>query len=862
MNASMPLTVLDEPELPQREAEAGFDLAECLERARRWWRLVACVCLVAMAAAGIHYLVTPRVYRSTATIQIERRTLAKPLNSQAPWLENFLDAEYYPTVYKQLGSRGLAERVVRRLGLPADPAFNPSGAGEPARAAARTASRTAARAAAFDDEDVLGALADRLRKGLTVEPVPRTQLVEISYQAASPAFAKRVANGFADAFIDMGIEHRFTSAGKTSTFLESQVAALEKEIADKEGKLQALSRRTNTVAVDAGANPALQRLQALNASQIDATNARLEKEAAYKGLLTAPPETIADTRQPGLISTLRGEELRLEREYEAKLKVYKPQWPALAELESEVEKSKRSLAAAVAEAVATARKSAHAAYATALGQERQLAAEVDKLKSQVMDQSSLGAEFRTLGEEIGTRRELLDRLLRTRSETGVEAHLQDTRDSNVQILDRALTPARPFRPSLPNDLLYALLIGLVLGVAMATAAELLDRAIKTPEQVERQLGLPTLAVIRDVEEAGTSYGTSPPHGYGYGHGHGYGYGYGQDQGQGQGSGHGDTGVERPAAARPWRRGGARQSGGAASARTGGAAPAPAGRGQAGGDQTGGDQTGGGQTGGGQTGGGQAARSQAARKAPPRIELVPHEHPRAQVSEAYRSLRTALLLASAQRLQVVAVTSAAMGEGKTATAANLAIVLAQLGRPVLLVDADLRKPSLHRVFRASNQVGLVSHLTGTAEAGEIVVATAIPNLWLAPAGPLAPAPSELLSSNGMHDWLRAVCGRFEYVVVDTPPMLAVTDALVVGVLADGVVLTLHSGKVTRDAARLCRDRLRQAEVRVLGAVLNRCRLEHAGRAERYHSYDAYVESHAADPVAAGPTAGTPRAGSAA
>jgi len=827
MNAALPLTVLDEPELLQREPEAGFDVAECVEWARRWWRLVASVCLVAMAAGGIHYLVTPRVYRSTASIQIERRTLAKPLNSQAPWLENFLDAEYYPTVYKQLGSRGLAELVVRRLGLPADPAFNPSGAGEPAR----TAARIAARAAAFDDEDVLGALADRLRKGLTVEPVPRTQLVEISYQAASPAFAKRVANGFADAFIDMGIEHRFTSAGKTSTFLESQVAALEKEIADKEGKLQALSRRTNTVAVDASANPALQRLQALNSSQIDATNARLEKEAAYKGLLTAPPETIADTQQSGLISTLRGEEIKLEREYEAKLKIYKPEWPALAELESEVGRSRQSLAAAVKEAVATARKSAYAAYATALGQERQLAAEIDKLKSQVMDQSSLGAEFRTLGEEIATRRELLDKLLRTRSETGVEAHLQDTRDSNVHILDRALTPAHPFRPSLPNDLLYALLIGLVLGVAMAMVAELLDRAIKSPEQVERQLGLPTLAVIRDVEEAGTSYGTSPPHGYGYGYGYGHGHSHG----------HGDAGVERRAAARTWRRGGAQQAGGAAPVGTGGSAPPS----QA-----------------GSTAPAKAGRRQAPRKAPPRIELVPHEHPRAQVSEAYRSLRTALLLASAQRLQVVAVTSAAMGEGKTATAANLAIVLAQLGRPVLLVDADLRKPSLHRVFRTSNQVGLVSHLTGTAEAGEIVVATAIPNLWLAPAGPLAPAPSELLSSNGMHDWLRAVCARFEYVVIDTPPMLAVTDALVVGVLADGVVLTLHSGKVTRDEARLCRDRLRQAEVRVLGAVLNRCRRKHAGRAERYHSYESYVESYAIDPVAPGQTAGTPRAGSAA
>ncbi|HYL05575.1 MAG TPA: polysaccharide biosynthesis tyrosine autokinase [Thermoanaerobaculia bacterium] len=760
MSQPRPPVLPDQPDLLHPEPESGFDLAQYLHWVRRWWKLAAAACLVAMTGGVIHYLLTPKTYRSTATLQIERHTLAKAVSAQAPWLESFLDPEYYPTAYKQLGSRGLAERVVKRLGLPAEPAFNPPGSGSLARAAAH--------AAAVGDDEVLGALADRLRKGLKVEPVPRTQLVEVSYEDSSPAFAKRVANGFADAFIDMGIEYRFASAGTTSTFLDTRVEALEKEIADKEAKLQALSRRTNTVAMDSGPNSSLQRLQALDAAATDATNARLEKEAAYKGLLNAPPETIAGSLQPGLISTLRAEELKLERDYEAKLKVYKPAWPAVQALASEIEKSKRNLRAAVQEAVATARQSAYAAYATALGQERQLAAEIDKIKTQVMDQSSLGAEFRTLGEEIKTRRDLLDKLLRTQSETGVEAHLQDTRDSNVHILDRALTPARPFSPSLQTDLLYGLLIGLLLGVGTALVAELLDRAIRTPEEVERQLGLPMLAVIRDVEEAGAGSGTSSLHCYGYGH----------------------AGGER-------------------------------------------------------------------RAGPARIELVPHQFPRAQVSEAYRSLRTALLLSSAHKLKVVAVTSAAMGEGKTATTANLAIVLAQLGRPVLVVDADLRRPCLHQVFGTSNHTGLVSHLTGTAAAGEIVAGTAIPNLWITPAGPLAPAPSELLSSASMQAWLRAVCTRFEYVVVDTPPLLAVTDALVVGAIADGVVLTLHSGKVTREAARLCRDRLRQADVRILGAVLNRYRTRDAGRAERYHPYEAYGKSPAA---AKQPT--LPRAGSAA
>jgi capsular exopolysaccharide synthesis family protein len=233
--------------------------------------------------------------------------------------------------------------------------------------------------------------------------------------------------------------------------------------------------------------------------------------------------------------------------------------------------------------------------------------------------------------------------------------------------------------------------------------------------------------------------------------------------------------------------------------------------------------------------------------------VPHELPRTQISEAYRSLRTALLLSSARELKVVAVTSAAAGEGKTATATNLAIVLSQLGRPVLIVDADLRKPRLHQVFKISNQTGLVSHLTSTVDADEIVHATTIPNLWITPSGPIAPNPSELLSSDRMFDWLRAARTRFEYIIIDTPPALAVTDATIVGVIADGVVLTLRSGKVTREEARLCRDRLRQADVRILGAVLNRYRSTHSGLGRRYRSYESYVAVE---------TPAAPKAGSAA
>jgi capsular exopolysaccharide synthesis family protein len=250
-----------------------------------------------------------------------------------------------------------------------------------------------------------------------------------------------------------------------------------------------------------------------------------------------------------------------------------------------------------------------------------------------------------------------------------------------------------------------------------------------------------------------------------------------------------------------------------------------------------------------------------------IELVPHERPRTPISEAYRGLRTALLLSSADELKVIAVTSAEAGEGKTATSTNLAVVLAQLGRQVLIVDADLRKPRLHQVFKVSNRAGLVNWLAGGGDHEPVFLRTEIPNLWLTPSGTIPPNPSELLSSERMREWLRMVRSRFDVVVVDTPPALAVTDSTILGVLADGVVLTLRAGKVTREDSRLCRDRLRYAGVKILGVVLNRHRETRSGMSRRYRYYETYgseePQAASASAVSAAAASGTkPKAGSAA
>ncbi|HSG38904.1 MAG TPA: Wzz/FepE/Etk N-terminal domain-containing protein, partial [Thermoanaerobaculia bacterium] len=371
MSPLAPVPLQDEPDvLPEPESE--LNIAEYIGMLRRHWKLVMVCCAFGLIGAAIHYAITPKAYQATAVIQIERRNMTPLGNGQNPWLENYWNLEFYPTQYELLHSRGLAERVVKNLELMEDPAFNPGAAAGPEKATAEA------------DEAVLGGLADQLRGGLSVEPVRTTQLVRLSFQAASPEFAAKAANAFAEAFIDLGVEDRFASAGKASTFLSSQIETLKEEIQDKETQLQAFSRRSDIVTLDPDSNVTLQRLEALNSQVGEARKVRIEKEAEYREVNATSREALADSLSSGMVSGERAQLIRLEREYEAKLKVYKPDFPDMVALRTEVEKARQSLDDLIKEQVGKARSDAYTAWQTALRQEQGLDAELNALKSEAI----------------------------------------------------------------------------------------------------------------------------------------------------------------------------------------------------------------------------------------------------------------------------------------------------------------------------------------------------------------------------------------------------------------------------------------------------------------------------------------------
>jgi exopolysaccharide transport family protein len=227
-----------------------------------------------------------------------------------------------------------------------------------------------------------------------------------------------------------------------------------------------------------------------------------------------------------------------------------------------------------------------------------------------------------------------------------------------------------------------------------------------------------------------------------------------------------------------------------------------------------------------------------------VELVTQVRPQSQMAESYRALRTSLLLSNlGAPPKVIMITSALPQEGKTTTSINCAVVLAQKGIRVLLIDADLRRPSIHKTLGMGPRSGLSNVLTGSATLQQTITRSPIlPNLSVLPAGTPPPNPAELLASPNMRDVLEELRGQYDHIVVDTPPTLSVTDAVVLSPRADAIVLVIRSGQTTKQALRRSRDILMQVNAKVSGVLLNAVDLtspdyyyyyEYQGKYSRYY-----------------------------
>ncbi|WP_026831964.1 CpsD/CapB family tyrosine-protein kinase [Exiguobacterium undae] len=218
-------------------------------------------------------------------------------------------------------------------------------------------------------------------------------------------------------------------------------------------------------------------------------------------------------------------------------------------------------------------------------------------------------------------------------------------------------------------------------------------------------------------------------------------------------------------------------------------------------------------------------------------LITVTQPKSPIAEQYRTIRTNIeFMAVDKEIKVMLVTSSTQGEGKSTTSSNLAVAYAQQGKRVLIIDTDMRRPTVHYTFRVANGLGLSSLLTRQAELEKAVLPTKVDNLSILTAGPIPPNPAELLSSRAMEKLIEQLRGEYDVIILDAPPLLQVADSRITSKLTDGVILVIGCTTSDRQRVLKAKEQLELAEAKILGVVLNRRELTDDSAYQYYYSYE--------------------------
>jgi capsular exopolysaccharide synthesis family protein len=718
----------------------------------RYRKIVFSVVLVVMVAGVVQTLTTTPEYRSTATIQIEEDRPAAPgFAMTSEYL--FGEAEsQLQTQIQILQSRDLIKTIVGPLDLANNGEFNgqdaaPTGLGaalssmrsrvmRPIRALLGGGSSadpapspgTESGAAATEADARIDALVSAFTDHLHVERL-EGRLVNIHIESRDPAFAAKAANALAEAFREQNLKNKTGQLSATVTELSERIKAIDLRIADFRKQKENYLRDQNAAQLadpTTLANMGLQYQAELSKLTMIRDNAKRDYDSVSAVPLTDPkidnlPAMLsnADVRRLKQQLTVQKNQLELKKAD------FAANHPEITKANDAIVLTEAELAAARANVVEQLKQ----AYLLAEGTERAQQRALDIVQRQQNDLRSKGIGYSDI-----------DGLLKADEETKAQLVLQQSQLSvtvgstrnNVNVVNTAIAPLRPFKPDVSRNLLISLFVGFALAGLLAFGLDYLDDTIKTPEDITRKLRIPFLGLVPSVR-----------------------------------------GDKQPVLSGP----------------------------------------------------------------------VPHDF-----GEAYRALRTSLVFTSGgESTRIITCTSAQPLEGKTTTACNLAMVLAFGGSRVLLIDADMRRPGVHKALKINNTVGLSHLLVGQARVREAIQRTSDPNFCVMTAGRTPPNPSELLSSERMKQLIANLKqGPFDWVVIDTPPVLAVTDAVILTPLVDGVTFVLGAEMTRRRLAERAVQMLMVSRPKVVGAVLNRVNFD---RNKYYYSryygyqYKSYYGSSA-------------------
>jgi polysaccharide biosynthesis transport protein len=414
---------------------------------------------------------------------------------------------------------------------------------------------------------------------------------------------------------------------------------------------------------------------------------------------------------------------------------YTPEWPEVKKVEEQIKQVKADLDKSVKDVIEVLK----ANYENALTHENKIRDAYFQERDIANQQSQDELEISNVVQDLETHKQLYKLLFQRQKELEIAS---SDRVNNVSIANPSRIPHEPIGPKRVRNIVIAFLLSLSAGIGLAFLLNYLDDTLKSIEDVDRYIHLPTLALI-----------PAPP-------------------------------TEK----------------GSLKSKIPLAPLGPRGNGQ---------------------------ESTA-------LALI--DDSRSPVAEAYRHLRTSLLLSSSgQQPKTILVTSSQPSEGKTTTAINTAVMLAQTGAEVLIIDCDLRRPRLHVHFNLPNHTGVTNYLSGESNLDALVQPyEKLPNLKVITSGPVPPSPAELLGGDGMRSLLNSISGRFAHIIIDSPPAISFTDASILSTMVDGVMLVVHGGRSSRAVVRRAKQILLDVGAHIYGIVLNNVKLE----SQDYYYYTSY------------------------
>lgn len=716
-------TALDLFEEPKRDEDEIDLLAYWQILLKRRWLVLGILASI-LALTLLVTLLTPPVYRATATLQIDREAMqvVQVEGMQASEASNN-SGDFYQTQYELLQSRALAERVVDTMNLANSSLASLATHSWFSRLMQTLRPQTRAQTTAAADaakSDALREAVAVVQGGLSIEPVRNSRLVKINFDSGNPQFSARVVNALSEGFIAQQLERRFDASSYAKKYLEDRLRQLKGRLAQSERELVAFAQKENIVNTgESGLSLVSQNLTDLNTQLAQAQAQRIRAEARWREAAGAGGAALpADMLANSIIRTLQQQRADLQGQYQQKLQVFKPDYPEMKQLHGQIAELDKQISGELR----NIRASVKSEYDAAMSQENLLTGKLASLRTQSLDTDNRSIQYNILKREVDTNRQLYDAMLQRYKEIGIAGGVST---NNVAIVDRALPPQSRYKPNLPLNLAIGLLLGAMLGVLTAFVLEFMDQTLKTPQDVEQRLRLSVLGIIPKLKK-------------------------------------------------------------------------------------------------------QEIPAQALRDL------------RSAFSEAYRSVRTALQFSTDNGVpKVLLVTSAGPSEGKTTTAWSLARNFAQLGKRTLLIDGDLRNPSLHRIAELRGEIGLSNLLAGAANINEAIQETDDPRLKVILAGPLPPNPAELLAGSKLISLLTVVSESYDQIVIDGPPVLGLADAPILANASAGTLLVVEAGKTRIQAAQVAVKRLLVARARIIGVVLSKYAAGQHGHGYGYGSYGYYA-----------------------